>query len=117
DVRPALTALQTRDLVTLLRNYPLKLRHSTEQLDHQCLQIGIRKRLNVRRRHGRNESDTRLVVNPPSSFRVNLTRHAATTFAPLTECGMWNVRWPAQRGIAPGSHRETVFGRKAKNRP
>jgi hypothetical protein len=42
DVRATFPALQPGDLVTLLRNRPLQLRHPTQQLDHQRLQIGIR---------------------------------------------------------------------------
>jgi hypothetical protein len=60
DIRPARPALQPRDLVTLRSNSSLKLRHFLQQLQHQALQLGGAKGVDVRRRrHSPNESENR----------------------------------------------------------
>ena len=56
DVRPTRPALQPGDLVTQRRDHSPKFRSLLEKLQHQALQLGRRKRVDVgRRRHSRIE--------------------------------------------------------------
>ena len=77
DVRPTRPALQPRDLVTQRPNRSPKFRLLLEKLKHQALELGRRKRVDVRRRrHSDIESENRQFGNPPSS---TLSQFAAPT--------------------------------------
>ncbi len=65
DVRPTRPALQPRDLVTQRRDRSPKLRSLLQKLQHQALELGRRKRVDVRqRRHSPIESENRRFGNP-----------------------------------------------------
>jgi hypothetical protein len=78
DVRPTRPALQPRDLVTQRPNRSPKFRLLLEKLEHQALELGRRKRVDVRRRrHSDIESENRRFGNlegyvrwPAGSLRV-----------------------------------------------
>ena len=64
DVRPTGPALQPSDFVTQRRNQSPKFRPLLQQLQRQALELGRRKRVDVRRRHSSIESEKRRFENP-----------------------------------------------------
>ena len=71
DVWPAGPALQPRDLITLRGNRPTQLRYLLQQLQHQALEFGSAKAVDVRaRRHSQIESEAHRFGNRSRSPRV-----------------------------------------------
>src|SRR5580658_7991744 len=66
DVRPSRPALEPRDFVTQRRDCSLRLRQLLEKLQHKALQIGGRKRVDIRWwRHSSIDSEKSRFENPP----------------------------------------------------
>src|ERR1700693_1913662 len=86
DVRPSRPALEPRDLFTQRRDCSLRYRQLLEKLQHQALQLGGRKRVEIRRRrHCSIDSEKCRFVNPPRK-KLSPRSPFARAFAPLT----WN---------------------------
>ena len=83
DIRPARAAFEPRNLVALRRNRSPQLRHLFQQLQHQALEISVRKAVEVcGRRHAHNESDSCPLVNRkilPSPRVLPLLRNLRAT--------------------------------------